>query len=35
MTVEQLRDIRRAIDEIGDRTGRHVFPDFIICRSDD
>lgn len=35
MTVEQLQDIRRAIDEIGDRVGRHVFPDFIICRSDD
>ncbi|MGW6360881.1 MBL fold metallo-hydrolase [Streptomyces sp. NPDC055092] len=35
MTVGQLRDIRRAIEEIGDRTGRHVFPDFIICRSDD
>jgi hypothetical protein len=27
-----LRDIRAAIDEVGDRTGRHVFADFIICR---
>ncbi|WP_432168060.1 MBL fold metallo-hydrolase [Streptomyces sp. bgisy031] len=34
MTVGQLRDIRRAIEEIGDRTGRHVFPDFVICRSE-
>jgi glyoxylase-like metal-dependent hydrolase (beta-lactamase superfamily II) len=35
MTVDQLRDIRRAIHEIGDRTGRHAFPDFVICRGDD
>ena len=34
MTVDQLRDVREAIDEIGDRPGRHVFPDFIICRRD-
>lgn len=32
MTVAQLRDIRTAIDEVGDRTGRHAFPDFILCR---
>jgi glyoxylase-like metal-dependent hydrolase (beta-lactamase superfamily II) len=32
MTVGQLLDVRTAIDEIGDRPGRHVFPDFIICR---
>ncbi|MBC6458999.1 MBL fold metallo-hydrolase [Actinomadura sp. HBU206391] len=32
MTVDQLRDIRRAIDDIGDRPGRHAFPDFVICR---
>jgi hydroxyacylglutathione hydrolase len=32
MTVDQLRDIRRAIDEIGDRPGRHVYADFIIYR---
>jgi hypothetical protein len=30
MTVDQLRDIRRALDEIGDRPGRWVFPDFVI-----
>ncbi|MER8184154.1 MBL fold metallo-hydrolase [Kitasatospora sp. NPDC094015] len=32
MTVAQLRDIRAAIAEIGDRRGRHVYPDFVICR---
>lgn len=32
MTVGRLRAIREAIDEIGDRPGRHVFPDFVICR---
>jgi hypothetical protein len=31
MTVEQLRQIRRAIDEVGGRPGRHVFPGFILC----
>ncbi|MCT9930417.1 MBL fold metallo-hydrolase [Planotetraspora sp. A-T 1434] len=34
MTVDQLRDIRAAIDEIdrnGGTPGRHVFPDVIIC----
>ncbi|MDI6104581.1 MBL fold metallo-hydrolase [Actinoplanes sp. NEAU-A12] len=31
MTTQQLRDIRAAIDEVGDRTGRHAFADFIIC----
>jgi glyoxylase-like metal-dependent hydrolase (beta-lactamase superfamily II) len=31
MTVEQLRQIRRAIDEAGGRPGRHVFPGFILC----
>lgn len=35
MTVDQLRDVRRAIGEIGDRPGRHVFPDFVICRTDE
>ncbi|MBG0831375.1 MBL fold metallo-hydrolase [Planomonospora sp. ID67723] len=34
MTVDQLRDLRRAIGAVGDRPGRHVFPDFIICRRD-
>jgi glyoxylase-like metal-dependent hydrolase (beta-lactamase superfamily II) len=32
LTVDHLRDIREAIDAIGDRPGRHVFPDFVICR---
>jgi glyoxylase-like metal-dependent hydrolase (beta-lactamase superfamily II) len=31
MTVDQLRDIRAALEEIGDRPGRHVFDDFVIC----
>jgi glyoxylase-like metal-dependent hydrolase (beta-lactamase superfamily II) len=31
MTVEQLQEIRRAIDEAGGRPGRHVFPGFILC----
>ncbi|MGW7469126.1 MBL fold metallo-hydrolase [Streptomyces xantholiticus] len=35
MTVGQLRDIRDAIDEIGDRPGRHPFPSFVICRKDE
>ena len=30
MTVDHLREIRRAIDEIGDRPGRYVYPDFVI-----
>jgi glyoxylase-like metal-dependent hydrolase (beta-lactamase superfamily II) len=34
ITVGQLLDIRKAIDEVGDRTGRHAFPDFVICRED-
>ncbi|GAA3509922.1 glyoxylase-like metal-dependent hydrolase (beta-lactamase superfamily II) [Streptosporangium album] len=32
MTVDQLRGIRKAIDAIGDRPGRHAFADFVICR---
>ncbi|HWS38780.1 MAG TPA: MBL fold metallo-hydrolase, partial [Actinoplanes sp.] len=32
MTVGHLHAVRAAIIEIGDRTGRHVFDDFIICR---
>ena len=35
MTVEQLRQIRRAIDEVGGRPGRHVFPGFILCLDED
>lgn len=31
MTTAHLRAIRAAIDEIGDRPGRHVYADFIIC----
>lgn len=31
MTVDQLREIRRAIDEVGGRPGRHVFPGFVLC----
>ena len=31
MTVEQLREIRRAIAEVDGRPGRHVFPGFILC----
>ncbi|GLW12061.1 hypothetical protein Misp01_71890 [Microtetraspora sp. NBRC 13810] len=32
MTVADLRAIRAAIDEIGDRPGRHPYPRFVICR---
>jgi glyoxylase-like metal-dependent hydrolase (beta-lactamase superfamily II) len=35
MTVGRLLDIRKAIEEIGDRPGRHAFPDFVICRGDE
>ena len=31
MTVEQLREIRRGIDQAAGRPGRHVFPGFILC----
>jgi glyoxylase-like metal-dependent hydrolase (beta-lactamase superfamily II) len=31
MTVEQLREIRRAIDEVDGRPGRHPFPGFVLC----
>lgn len=31
MTVEQLREIRRGIDQAGGRPGRHVFPGFVLC----
>ena len=31
MTVEQLREIRRAVDTVDGRPGRHVFPGFILC----
>ncbi|MGW1895542.1 MBL fold metallo-hydrolase [Streptomyces sp. NPDC002004] len=32
MTPGHLLDIRAAIDEIGDRPGRHAFAEFVICR---
>ncbi|MBB2947259.1 glyoxylase-like metal-dependent hydrolase (beta-lactamase superfamily II) [Actinoplanes lutulentus] len=32
MTAGHLRDIQAAVAEVGDRTGRHVFDDFILCR---
>ena len=31
MGVSHLREIRAAIASIGDRPGRHVFADFVIC----
>lgn len=34
MTTAQLADIRAAIDTVGDRPGRHVFDDFVLCRRD-
>ncbi|MFF4350137.1 MBL fold metallo-hydrolase [Streptomyces sp. NPDC001530] len=34
MTTDQLRDIRAAIETVGDRPGRHEFDDFVICRRD-
>ena len=30
MTVDQLRDVQRAVAEVGDRPGRHVFDDFAL-----
>jgi hydroxyacylglutathione hydrolase len=30
MSVEQLRDVRRAVKAIGDRPGRYVYPSFVI-----
>ncbi len=35
MTVRHLRDIRTAIDEIGDRPRRQAFPEFVIWPEDD
>ncbi|MFE4994562.1 MBL fold metallo-hydrolase [Streptomyces mirabilis] len=34
MTTGQLHDVRAAIDTVGDRPGRHVFDDFVLCRRD-
>ncbi|WP_433832969.1 MBL fold metallo-hydrolase [Actinoplanes sp. CA-015351] len=33
MTGGHLRDIQAAVAVVGDRTGRHVFDDFILCRA--
>ena len=33
-SVGRLEEIRRAIEEIGDRTGRHAYPGFVVCRTD-
>ena len=30
MTVDDLREIRRAVGEIGDRPGRYIYPEFVI-----
>jgi hypothetical protein len=35
MAVGDLLAISLAIDEIGDRPGRHTDPTFIVCREDD
>ncbi|GII04079.1 hypothetical protein Pta02_60870 [Planobispora takensis] len=32
MTVADLMEIRKAVDEVGDRLGSHPFPRFVICR---
>jgi hydroxyacylglutathione hydrolase len=32
MTVDHLRQIRAAIDAVGDRPRRHAFGAFVICR---
>ena len=32
MTVDHLRQIRAAIDAVGDRPRRHVFGAFVFCR---
>lgn len=34
MTTDQLMDVRRAVESVGSRPGRHVFDDFVICRRD-
>jgi glyoxylase-like metal-dependent hydrolase (beta-lactamase superfamily II) len=31
MSVEQLQELGRAIDVVGGRPGRHVFPGFVLC----
>lgn len=34
LSVDQLLELGRAIDEAGGRPGRHVFPDFVLCLED-
>ncbi|WP_205315508.1 MBL fold metallo-hydrolase [Nonomuraea lactucae] len=31
LTTGHLREIRAAIKEVGDRPGRHAFPEFVLC----
>ncbi|KAB1990570.1 MBL fold metallo-hydrolase [Streptomyces triticiradicis] len=34
MTTAQLLDVRRAVESVGSRPGRHVFDDFVLCLRD-
>ncbi|GIH95986.1 MBL fold metallo-hydrolase [Planobispora siamensis] len=34
MTVADLLEVRKAVDEVGDRPGSHAFPRFVIWRQD-
>ncbi len=34
LTVAHLHEIRRAIEEVGDRPGRHAYRDFVLCRDE-
>lgn len=35
MSVDQLRELREAMDVVGGRPGRHAFPGFVICLDGD
>ena len=35
MTVDQMGDLRRALDEVDGRPGRHAVPDFVLCLDGD
>jgi len=35
MTLDQLAELRRAIDVVDGRPGRHVFPSFVLCLDGD
>lgn len=35
MSVDQLRELREAIDVVGGRAGRHAFPGFVLCLDGD